>query len=122
MAKRIVVADDEPDGLELTADQLIAAGYEVILAHDGQEAFDLITQHVPDMVLLDVRMPRLTGYEVCERVKNDAHLCKIPVMLMTANSINITPEKVRDVKGEGYILRPYKAAALIEKIRSYIGA
>ncbi|PIR20675.1 MAG: two-component system response regulator [Deltaproteobacteria bacterium CG11_big_fil_rev_8_21_14_0_20_47_16] len=121
MAKRIVLADDEQDGLEMTADQLTSAGYEVILAHDGAEALELVTKLLPDMALLDIRMPHMTGYEVCEHIKNNQTTAQIPVLLITANSIAVTPEKVRNVKGDGYILRPCKAPDLIKRIRDCIG-
>ncbi|MBU0682675.1 MAG: response regulator, partial [Candidatus Omnitrophica bacterium] len=86
MAKKIMVIDDELDILEVLTFRLSKAGYEIISAVDGQEALDLLTETIPDLILLDLRLPKIDGYEVCRRIKTSDELKEIPVILLTASS------------------------------------
>jgi len=83
MAK-ILIADDEKDIRELVAFTLKRAGYEVISTTNGEEAYQTATQIIPDLILLDVRMPRMTGYEVCKRIKSNPQTEGIPVVFLSA--------------------------------------
>jgi CheY-like chemotaxis protein len=81
---RILIAEDEPDIRELIAFTLSFAGHEVISGSNGEEAVQLARQNIPDLVILDVRMPRMTGYEACHQIKTDACLSHIPVIFLSA--------------------------------------
>lgn len=122
MKQLILIADDEPDGLEMTADQLLAAGYDVVLATNGREALDLIAKCHPALAVLDIRMPDMTGYDVCEQLKQNPDLKDIPVLFVTANSTSVSASKVRAVCATDYLMRPYKVSALLQKVSDCIGA
>ena len=80
----IVIADDSPPSLDILRTRLVSQGYEVITATDGQEALDAALAHLPDLVLLDVMMPKRDGFEVCRLLRADPTLPFIPIILVTA--------------------------------------
>lgn len=84
--KRVVVADDEEMMAEVVADVLGAAGFEVLVVHDGKEAFRMVREAVPDAVVLDVMMPRMDGRDVCRRIRSDRELDGLPIVLYSTMS------------------------------------
>jgi len=120
MAKRILIADDEPDIIQLVTFRLEKSGYEVLSAANGKEALDLIQTKKPDLVLLDLRMPIIDGYEVCRQVKADQALKDTPIILLTASSVIKLKEKVTQLKAEDYIIKPFSAEELSKKIEKFI--
>jgi CheY-like chemotaxis protein len=121
MAKKILIADDEIDILKVVTFRLRKSGYEILTAVNGKEALDLIQVKRPDLILLDLRMPLMDGYEVCKRIKHDEELKKIPVILLTASKINEAPEKVRELEADDYLIKPFDPAKLFEKVKKFIG-
>lgn len=119
--RRILVADDDPDLLELVCLQVERAGFEPIRARDGEEALRLVASERPAMCLLDVMMPRLTGIEVVERMRNDPGTEHIPVLLLTATVQEATVAEGVERGADGYLRKPFKAAELQERIRSLLG-
>ncbi|HKZ40035.1 MAG TPA: response regulator [Candidatus Hodarchaeales archaeon] len=94
--KKILVIDDEPDILKVTSIRLKTLGYDVLTALDGRQALHTIRSENPDLVLLDLVMPFMSGAEVCEQIKNDKALKHIPVIFFTAiGSAAMTDEKVK---------------------------
>jgi len=83
-AATILVADDRPESVRLVRHLLQAEGYATVAAYDGKEALDRIRQHLPDLVILDLNMPVMNGYEVCQRLKADPVTTDIPVLMLTA--------------------------------------
>ena len=120
MAKKILIVDDEQDILELVADLLSGANYDVIRATNGAEALSKIAHEKPDLVLLDIRMPGLDGIEVCKRVKADPLLSKIPILLITASSTKVTSEIFEATKAEGYILKPFEVGFVLQKVKEFL--
>ena len=121
MPAKILVADDEPDVLFMTAFTLRQlGGFEVIEARNGQEALELSEQHQPDLMVLDVQMPRMTGYEVCRCVRQHATLSQIPVILLSAKSQHYEIEEGRDAGATMYILKPYAPQQLVDAVRSLV--
>lgn len=120
MPKKILVVDDEPDILKVVCYRLRKEHYEVIEAVDGQEALDILKIQTPDLILLDLYLPKIDGYEVCRRVKADEKLKKIPVILLTATAAD-GKEKIEELGAEDCVIKPFQAEALLEKIKKLIG-
>lgn len=117
---RILVAEDEPNLREVLCLQLVHAGFEVIEAHDGQEALDLASRLLPDMVLLDVMMPQLTGFEVCEKLRGSFATRHIPIIILTAKA-ELT-DKLNGLEGgaNDYITKPWAQRELLQRIRNVL--
>ena len=86
--KRILLVDDEPALLELMQIRLEASGYEIIPASDGQQALDLARKEMPELIILDLMLPKVDGYKVCRVLKSDDRYKKIPILLFTARGNN----------------------------------
>lgn len=117
MSKRIVVADDDPDMVAFMTVPLTKRGYTVSVGTNGEEALALARQERPDLVILDVNMPLIDGLEACQRLKHDAQLKNIPVMLITATaSLLPAPEVLYELQVEDYLIKPFPVRVLVEKI------
>ena len=119
--KKILIADDEADVLKVLAYELSKNGYDVVTAVDGEEALTMISQHLPDLILLDNKMPRLDGEEVCKRIKADPRLKFIPVIFITASSHLGTPEVMREIHADDCIVKPYDSKELLSKVKKLLG-
>jgi len=119
--KKILVVEDEPIILKFVSFRLEQAGYEILTASDGEKALRLIKENKPDLVLLDVLIPRLNGYEVTRQVKEDESLKQIYIILFTASDPFIVQEKIKEVMADGYIIKPFDADKLLETIKGFIG-
>lgn len=119
MAK-IVIAEDEPDIRELIAFTLRFAGHEVITAGNGQEGFDLTKQERPDLVLLDVRMPKLTGYDACRKIKADPELGHIPVIFLSAKGQESEIAQGFAAGADEYLLKPFAPDQLTERVKAIL--
>ncbi len=115
MAK-ILVADDERDIRDLIGFTLRFAGHEVITAKDGEEALQLTRQEIPDLVLLDVRMPRMTGYETCQQIKEDPGLKDIPVVFISAKGQESEIQAGLQAGAAEYILKPFAPDSLTARV------
>lgn len=117
-ARKIVVADDDPDILMLVDRRLSRAGYTVIPARDGQEAIDLITEAAPDMAVLDVMMPRLSGIEVLERLRADPATQNLPVILMSAGFTSDRVQSGVPAGADDFVAKPFPPGALRARIEA----
>jgi len=120
MGKKILIVDDEPDLVQVTAFRLKKAGYEVTAAMDGQEALDLAEKYRPDLILLDVRLPLIDGFDVCKKIKSDAKLKKIIIILFTANTRANIAEQMKEAGADGCMTKPFDGNELLEKIKQYL--
>ena len=121
MAKRILIVDDEVQLVEMVKMRLEAAGYETISAYDGQDGFDKARKDKPDLIILDLMLPKMDGYKVCGLLKNDARYSKIPIIMFTAR---VQEEDVRlgkDLGAEEYVTKPFDPKILLSKIKELIG-
>lgn len=121
MAKRILIVDDELDLLKIVTFRVKKAGYDIIAASDGQAALDLIQQQKPDLILLDLRLPIVDGWEVCRRIKADENLKYIPVILLSASASSMNQEKIKELNAQDYLMKPFDPEVLLEKIKDLIG-
>lgn len=118
--KTILVVDDVPVNIQLLNTYLSAEGYNVISAKDGSEAMDKVKEHHPDLVLLDVMMPKMSGYEVCKAVKSDEATKYIPVILVTA--LNELEDKIKgmDSGADDFLSKPFNKLELLVRVRSLL--
>ncbi len=121
MAK-ILVAEDERDIRELIEFALQYNGHEVLTAVDGLSAWDITVAEQPDLVLLDVRMPRMDGYEVCRRIKRSEKLRHIPVAFLSAKGQEAEVQAGLDAGAEEYILKPFSLEQLDQTIARLLNA
>ena len=119
MAK-ILIAEDERDIRDLIAFTLRFAGYEVFVASNGEEAVTLAPQVNPDLVLMDVRMPRLTGYEACRALKANPDLRDIPVVFLSAKGQESEIQQGLDAGAEDYLLKPFAPDQLTSRVKSIL--
>jgi len=120
MKKTIMIVDDEPDFLSVLKFGLGMAGYNVVTAPDGQAAIDLISKNKPDLVLLDLLMPKIRGEDVCKRLKSDPNFKTIPIILLTAMMCD-SKEKVKELGVDGYLEKPFEPDMLKSMIKKFLG-
>ena len=119
MAK-ILIAEDERDIRDLITFTLGFAGFEVVAAANGEEAVNLARQEIPDLILMDVRMPRMTGYEACAIMKSDAKLKDIPVIFLSAKGQDSEIQTGLQAGAVDYLLKPFAPDQLTERIQSVL--
>ncbi|MCK5580674.1 MAG: response regulator [Candidatus Omnitrophica bacterium] len=119
--KRILIVDDEPEVTMMVRMRLEASGYEVISANDGKSGLEKAKQENPDLVMLDVMMPKMDGYKVCGLLKADIRYNKIPVIMFTARAPEEEAEIMREVGADAYVNKPLNAEELLAKIKDLLG-
>lgn len=117
---RILIAEDEPDIRELVAFTLRFAGHEVITSSNGEEALHQASQSVPDLILMDVRMPKMTGYDACRAMKADVALKDIPVVFLSAKGQDSEIQTGLDAGAEEYLLKPFAPDQLVERVKAIL--
>jgi len=117
----ILIADDDPDILELVAFRLERAGYEIVRAADGEEALQLVSERLPDLAVLDVMMPKLTGYEVTRRIREDEATNGIPVILLTARVQEADVERGFEAGADDYLKKPFSPEELRARVQAILG-
>lgn len=117
---RILIAEDEPDIRELVAFTLRFAGHEVTAASNGEDALNLASQIVPDIIIMDVRMPKMTGYDACRAMKADVVLKDIPVVFLSAKGQDSEIQTGLDVGAEEYLLKPFAPDQLVERVKAIL--
>ena len=117
MATQILVVDDEPRYLRLLEANLKTEGHEVFTAADGAQALDLFSSHPFDLVLLDVLMPRMDGFEVCQRIRAFSN---VPIMILTAKGEEQDRVKGLDLGADDYLVKPFSATELLARVRAVL--
>jgi len=120
VAKAILVADDDPDILSIVSMSLETQGYTVYKAVNGREAVDLAKQHHPDLVLMDMMMPIVSGYEAVIELKADAATRDITIVGLSAKAMATDMERATDVGIDGYITKPFRIAQVLTVVASYL--
>jgi len=119
MAK-ILIAEDERDIRDLVAFTLRFAGHEVVAVENGIEAVETAPLEMPDLILMDVRMPRMTGYEACKQMKSDARIQHIPVVFLSAKGQDAEIQAGLDAGAAEYLLKPFGPMELTEKVKELL--
>ena len=117
---RILVVDDEPDIVKLLKSSLEAEGYEVLTAADGEEGFRMAQTEKPDLIILDLLLPKLNGYEVCTKLKQNSNTSQIPVIFVT--SLDEMDEELKgfEVGGVDYITKPVIPELVLARVRTHL--
>ncbi|KAA3646174.1 MAG: response regulator [Chloroflexi bacterium] len=121
MAK-ILIAEDERDIRDLITFTLRFAGHEVIATTNGEEAYEKAQEVLPDLILMDVRMPRMTGYEACKRIKEHEELKDTPVVFLSAKGQESEVQAGLEAGAEEYILKPFAPDQLTDRVSKLIEA
>ena len=117
----VLVADDDDDIRDLVAFRLDRAGYEVLRAGDGQQALDLAKEHVPDLAVLDVMMPKLTGYDVTRELRAHPPTSRIPVILLTARVQEADVARGFEAGADDYVKKPFSPQELKARVQAVLG-
>ena len=120
MTKRILIVEDTEDNRQILRDLLTAAGYELLEATDGEEGIAMAARHHPDLILMDIQLPRLDGYEATRRIKGNQALKDIPIVAVTSYALSGDEEKTRAAGCDGYIAKPFSPRQLLGKVRELI--
>jgi len=120
--KRILVVDDEAHILHVVSLKLRNAGYEVITAGDGEEAFDLAMQQSPDLIITDLQMPFMSGLELCERLKQQEATADIPALMLTARGFSLTQDDLARTNIVAVFSKPFSPREVLGKVQQMIHA
>src|SRR6266478_4963892 len=120
MSRRILVVEDQEDNRRILRDLLTSAGYEIIQAENGEEALAAAARERPDLILMDIQLPVLDGYEATRRIKADPALRAIPVIVVTSYALSGDENKARAAGCDAYVTKPFSPRALLAKIREYV--
>jgi two-component system cell cycle response regulator DivK len=120
MKKRVLVVEDHEDNRQILRDLLGSAGFEIVEAENGEEAVTLAETSRPDVILMDIQLPVLDGYEATRRIKADPRLRSIPVIVVTSYALSGDEEKARLAGCDDYVSKPFSPRDLLAKIRRYV--
>ena len=119
--KRILIVEDQPDNRRILRDLLKSAGFELIEAVDGEEALACAREHRPDLILMDIQLPVMDGYEATRRLKADAELSAIPIIVITSYALSGDEQKARAAGCDGYVTKPFSTRKLLAQVREHLG-
>src|SRR5712692_5957414 len=122
MSKRILVIEDQEDNRQILRDLLTSADFEVVEAVDGEAGLAAAATHRPDLILMDIQLPVLDGYEATRRIKADPALRAIPVIAVTSYGLAGDADKARAAGCDAYISKPYSPRQLLAKVREYLSS
>ncbi len=122
MPRKVLVADDEPNIVISLEYLLRREGYAVVVARDGQEALEVIDRERPDLVLLDVMMPRKTGFEVCQAVRGDDRLQSVKILMLTAKGRDTDVAKGMALGADAYMTKPFATKELVQKVADLLAS
>ncbi len=118
--QKILVSDDELNIRHILDFALGAEGYRVLTAGSGEEAFEIAVRERPDLVILDVMMPRGDGFTTCRRLKDDPRTADVPVILLTARTGREDRERGREARADDYVTKPFSPQRLVERVQSLL--
>ena len=121
MAKTVMIVEDNELNMKLFNDLLEANGYTTVQTRNGLEALDLAREHKPDLILMDIQLPEVSGLEITKWLKDDEELLHIPVIAVTAFAMKGDEERIRQGGCEAYISKPISVGDFIRTIKSYLG-
>jgi two-component system cell cycle response regulator DivK len=121
MSKKILVVEDTEDNRQILRDLLGMAGYEMVEAQDGVQGVAMAAEHRPDLILMDIQMPVMDGYEATRRIKADPALASIPVIAVTSYALSGDEAKTRAAGCDGYIAKPYSPRQMLAAVREILG-
>ncbi len=120
MTKRILVVEDTEDNRQILRDLLGAAGFEIVEAEDGAAGVAAAEREKPDLILMDIQLPVMDGYEATRRIKANAALKHIPIIAVTSYALSGDEEKARAAGCDGYVTKPFSPRQLLAKVREHL--
>jgi two-component system, cell cycle response regulator DivK len=121
MTKRILIVEDTEDNRQILRDLLTAAGYDLLEAVDGEKGVAMAKREKPDLILMDIQLPQIDGYEATRRIKADPALRHIPIIAVTSYALSGDEEKTRAAGCDAYIAKPFSPRQLLAKVRELLG-
>jgi two-component system, cell cycle response regulator DivK len=120
MSKRILVVEDQEDNRQIIRDLLSATDYEIIEAESGEQALEAVARQRPDLILMDIQLPSMDGYEATRQIKADPTLRSITIIAVTSYALSGEEQKARAAGCDEYVPKPYSPRQLLAKIRQYL--
>lgn len=121
MAKKILIVEDNDLNLKLFKDLLEAHGYETIEIRDGLDAVAVVKRHRPDLILMDIQLPEISGLDITKKIKADKDICDIPVVAVTAFAMKDDEEKIMRAGCQAYISKPISIVSFLDTVRKFSG-
>lgn len=121
MSKRVLIVDDNQDAIHILSAVLKRGGYLVSIAKNGAEAVDRVRQEQPSLILLDIMMPKMDGFEVCKEIKGSTETCNIPILMITARKDPESRKRGLQVGASEYLVKPIHPAEVLRKVQEYLG-
>ena len=121
MSKRILVVEDTEDNRRILRDLLTHAGFELIEAHDGEEGVRAASRERPDLILMDIQLPGVDGYEATRRIKANPETAHIPVIAVTSHALSTDQAKALAVGCNAYVAKPFSPREILAKVREFVG-
>jgi two-component system cell cycle response regulator DivK len=121
VSKRVLAVDDQEDNRRILRDLLTSVGYEVIEAVTGEEAVTLAESQRPDLILMDIQLPGIDGYEATRRIKSNPTLRAIPLIVVTSYALSGDDAKAMAAGADAYVSKPFSPRALLAKVREHLG-
>jgi two-component system, cell cycle response regulator DivK len=122
MTKRILVVEDEEDNRQILRDLLASSGYEMVEAKDGEQALAAVDQHRPDLILMDIQLPIMDGYEATRRIRANPANKRIPIIAVTSYALSGNESIALAAGCDAYVPKPYSPRELLAKIREFLPA
>jgi two-component system cell cycle response regulator DivK len=120
MSKRILVVEDQEDDRQIIRDMLAGTGYAITEVGDGEEALVAVAKERPDLILMEIQLPSMDGYEAMRRIRTDPALLSIPIIAVTSYAPNGEEQKARAAGCDDFVPKPYSPRQLLARIRQYI--
>lgn len=120
MSKRILVVEDQEDNRRIVRDLLTSVGYEVVEAVSGEDGVRMAETQAPDLILMDIQLPGLDGYEATRRIKANAVLRQVPIIAVTSYALSGDDVRAFEAGCDAYVSKPYSPRALLAKIRAFL--
>ena len=121
MGKKVLIADDEPNIVASLEFLLRQKGYEVHVAHAGDDALAAVASFAPDLVLLDVMMPRMSGYDVCQKLRENPATRALPIIMLSAKGREVEVTKGMAVGADAYVTKPFSTKDLVARVQQMLG-
>ncbi len=121
MNKKVLIVEDNELNMKLFNDLLEAHGIDTVQTQEGKLAFDMAREHKPDLIIMDIQLPEISGLEITKRLKEDAELKSIPVIAVTAFAMKGDEQKIREGGCEGYVSKPISVSNFINVVKTHLG-
>ena len=120
MSRKILIVDDEPNIIFMLSHRLKQSGFEIVTGKDGQEALDKARMENPDLIILDLMLPKMNGYTVCGLLKRDEKFSKTPVIILTARAQKSDEKQGIEAGADAYVKKPFKSEELLQVIENLL--